>query len=439
MVSANLGTTGRYEVIDSEYGKGGFGKISKQRDKFLERIVAVKRQHLLADPESRERFTREAKTLAKMSHPNIPAIYDVKVDGDEMMIYFEFIEGQNLRQVIESGRALSLQEAVSWFTQVAAAIGHASSLSIVHRDVKPENIIISKNGSAAYLVDFGIALNPEDARRITEKGYAIGTPPYMSPEQREGKELDEASDIFSLGLTLYETLAGHLPVGGGYESLSDANEAIPPSIDELIKACLVNDKLKRLGSAEEFSRRLQGAFRTDVPLSQLLMDGRLHEVHAALQTMSAEEFSAKPAGQKLLLLTRIKDLIRTDKLPAPTAEMISLLIRLAIEEPPEQYKVIVDAAYEWGYEKQYGERWKGNENIREALIEAAKTASTISHTALASSLLEFTERVGLAEKDGWYYHHMRVNLISLLANPQCSDGSAERLAALYDKVNEISH
>lgn len=119
--------------------------------------------------------------------------------------------------------------------------------------------------------------------------------------------------------------------------------------------------------------------------------------------------------------------------------MIALLIRLAIEEPAEQYKVIVDAAYEWGYEKQYGERWKGNDGIREALIEAAKTASNISHTVLSTSLLEFTERIGLDEKDGWYYHHLRVNLISLLANPQCSEQSAEKLAGLYDKVNQISH
>jgi hypothetical protein len=375
-----------------------------------------------------------------MSHPNIPAIYDVKVKDDEMMIYFEFIEGDNLRQVIESGRALSLQEAVNWFTQVAAAIEHASGCGIVHRDIKPENIIISKNGAAAYLVDFGIALNPEDAKRITERGYAVGTPAYMSPEQREGKELDQASDIYSLGLTLYETLAGHLPVGGGYEALSDSNEAIPPSIDELIKTCLVIDKTKRLGSAKQFSRQLQGAFRTDVPLSQLLMDARLHELHAALQTMSAEEFSAKPAGQRLLIITRIKDLIRTDKLQAPTAEMIALLVRLAIEEPADQYRIIIQAAYEWGYEKQYGERWKGNDGIRDALIEAAKTATNSSaHSVLSTSLLEFMQRVGVDGKDGWYYHDLRVNLISLLANPHCEVSSAEQLAGLYDRVNEISH
>src|SRR5215212_5090416 len=209
MTPMNVDTAARYEILDSEHGRGGFGTISKQRDTFLERLVAVKSQYMLADEESRQRFIREAKTLAKMSHPNVPAIYDVKLIDDELLIYFEFIEGDNLRQIIESGRTLSLQEAVGWFTQVAAAIEHASGHGIVHRDVKPDNIIVSKNGAAAYLVDFGIALNPTDAQRITEKGYVVGTPQYMSPEQREGKQLDEASDIYSLGLTLYETLAGH--------------------------------------------------------------------------------------------------------------------------------------------------------------------------------------------------------------------------------------
>ena len=439
MSSAQIDTEQRYKVIDSEHGKGGFGKISKQRDTFLERDVAVKSQHMFSEPESRQRFIREAKTLAKMSHPNIPAIYDVKLQADEMSIYFEFIEGDNLRQVLASGRTLSLKEAVTWFSQVAMAIEHASGLGIVHRDVKPENIIVSKSGNSAYLVDFGIALNPDDAQRITKKDYVIGTPQYMSPEQREGKELDEASDIYSLGLTLYETLAGHLPVGGGYESLSDANEAIPPSVDDLIKACLVVDKSRRLSSAKEFTRLLQGAFRTDIPLSQLLVDGRLHELHAALQTMSAEEFSAKPAGQRLLVVTRIKDLIRTDRLPTPTADMIALLVRLAIEEPAPQYKVIVDAAYEWGYEKFYGERWKGNDGIRDALIEAAKTASNVAHSVLSEGLTELSERVDLAGKEGWYYHDLRANLISLLANPQCGEESAEKLAGLYDRVNEVSH
>jgi serine/threonine protein kinase len=436
-----MDTEERYEILDKAHGKGGFGEISKQRDRFLDRLVAVKRLHMFADDESKQRFIHEAKTLARMSHPNVPAIYDVKFKEDEMMIYFEFIEGKNLRQILDSGTIPSIQQAVPWFSQVALALDHSSSLGIIHRDVKPENIIVSKSGSAAYLVDFGIALTADDVRRITETGYVIGTPAYMSPEQRAGEELDGTSDIYSLGLTLYECLSGHLPLmGRQYESLSDSNEAIPPSVDELIKACLVPDKKRRLASAKEFTQRLQGAFRTDVPLSVLLMDARLHELQAALQSMSAEEFSAKPKGQKLLILNRVKDLIRTDKiqLQKPTAEMIAVLVRLAIDELPEQYKMIVDVAYEWGYEKPFGENWQGDAEIRDALINAAKVASVTTHTVLASSLLDFAEKVQLEDQQGWYYHDLRGNLISLLANPHCGD-VADQLASLYDKVNEVSH
>lgn len=435
-----MNTEERYEILDKDHGKGGFGQIQKQRDRVLERLVAVKKLHMLVDPESRERFIREAKTLAAMSHPNVPAIYDVKFSDDETLIYFEFIEGENLRQVIESGQIPSIHQAVSWFSQVASALEHAHSLGIIHRDVKPENIIIAKNGAAAYLVDFGIALNPDDVRRITERGYVIGTPAYMSPEQREGDEVTSASDIYTVGITLYETLCGRLPMGGHYEPLSDSNEAVPPSIDELIKACLITDPVRRLSSAKEFRQRLRSSFRTDVPLSVLLMDARLHELHAALQTMSAEEFAAKPKGQKLLILTRTKDLIRTDKpqLQKATADMIALLVRLAINEPEDQYRPIVEAAYEWGFEKIFGRDWRGDEGIRDALTDAAKVAPSAGHTVLSKALINFLGRIGLEGKKGWYYHDLRVNLINLLANPHC-ETAADELAELYNQVNEISH
>lgn len=227
--------TSRYEVIDANHGEGGFGKISKQRDTILDRIVAVKQLRLLNDVEARERFLREAKTLARLNHPNIPAIYDIKYDESQMFIYFAFVEGRSLREHVQHETVPSLDLTRRWFTQVAAALDHAHGRGIVHRDIKPDNIIVSENEENATTVDFGIALTADDVKKLTKVGYAIGTPAYMSPEQANGEDLDRRSDIYSLGITLYETLAGHLPNPGGYQSLADANEAIPPAIDDLIK------------------------------------------------------------------------------------------------------------------------------------------------------------------------------------------------------------
>jgi serine/threonine-protein kinase len=293
----------RYELIDAAHGAGGFGKISKRRDLELDRLVAVKQLRLLSDSTAPERFERKARALARMSHPNVPAIYDVQLDGGQMYILFEFIDGEQLRSLISNTSPPPLERVRQWFAGVASALDHAHAKGLIHRDVKPENLIISKDMETATLVDFGIALSADDVRSLTKQGYVIGTPAYMSPEQAADEELDGRSDVYSLGITLYETLSGHLPHAGGYQPLSDANEAIPPAIDELIKECLAQDRNARIGSAQDFIKRLRSAFRTDVPLSTLLTDARLHEIAGALRQLSAEDFAAKPRGQKLLLLT----------------------------------------------------------------------------------------------------------------------------------------
>src|SRR5262249_53760902 len=147
----------------------------------------------------------------------------------------------------------------------------------------------------------------------------------------------------------------------------------------------------RIPSAQEFIKRLRSAFRTDFPLSKLLTDARLHELIGALKQMSAEDFNLKPKGQKLLLVNRLKDLLRTDKveLRSGTIEFISLLVRLARHEGEAEYRPIVEGALDWGFEKGFGFNWQGDQGIRDGIIDASKAATKNAHQVLSKTLIEF--------------------------------------------------
>jgi len=247
----------RYSFSSKPHAAGGFGHIIKGHDNDLERDIAVKVLSRLRQAFTEaevERFRREARILAKLSHPNIPAIYYVEIGKDEatFLIIFQFVEGANLRQLLTAQGACAISEVRNWFHQIASALDYAHSRGIIHRDIKPENIIITPDRESAYLVDFGIALSAEESKKLTEKGYALGTPGYMSPEQVAGKDLDFRTDIYSLGVTLYEALAGKpIPVGA-YADLSASDESIPPQIDELIQECFYPVE-RRVPTAKAFS------------------------------------------------------------------------------------------------------------------------------------------------------------------------------------------
>jgi serine/threonine-protein kinase len=430
----------RYELIDDAVGEGGFGKVQKRKDRILERVVAVKSLKLFEDAEARERFIKEAKTLARMSHAHVPAIYDVEVLDKEMRIVFEFVEGDNLGQSISDNRIPSMDQVRRWFSQIGSAIAHSHELGIIHRDIKPDNIVISPDQTTATLVDFGIALTSDDARRLTATGFVIGTPAYMSPEQSEGKDLDGRSDLYSLGITLYETLAGHLPHAGQYIDLSDANEAIPPSIDELIKKCLAQDRNHRIASAQLFIDEIRATIRADIPLSSLLMDARLHEIMAALGQLSPEDFHAKPRGQRLLILNRLKDLVRTDRpeLRRATGEFMKLLLRLGSLEAENDYTPVVQSSFAWGFDREVSDKWKGEIEVRSALIEAAKCANAAAHKVISSIFLNLYHEKDMKATPGWYHHDLRRIVVALLANPNCGE-EAVNLAALYDRLNQETH
>ena len=204
------------EFTDFELvGPGGMGTVYRARQRRLDRLVAVKvlHQDLAATPAFTERFEREARTLARLDHPNIVRVYDFGHRDGLYYLVMEHVDGVTLRQVIQAGE-VKPQEALTMVPQICAALQYAHDQGVVHRDVKPENILLSKSG-ALKVADFGLAklVGPGDAR-ITATAQVMGTPHYMAPEQIEKpNEVDHRADIFALGVVFYELLTGELPVG----------------------------------------------------------------------------------------------------------------------------------------------------------------------------------------------------------------------------------
>jgi serine/threonine protein kinase/CheY-like chemotaxis protein len=204
---------GPYRLLN-RIGQGGMGEVWQAEDTRLLRSVAVKilSDHVAGDAESKQRFLREARMAAQLNHPNIATIYSVDEQDGQMYIAMELVEGQSLSELIRTA-SVTRADAVRVARLAAGALGAAHEKGVVHRDIKPDNIIVSPR--IVKVLDFGIAkqVGPtnRDSGRLTEHGMILGTPHYMSPEQALGKVLDCRTDIFSLGVVLYEALTGHLP------------------------------------------------------------------------------------------------------------------------------------------------------------------------------------------------------------------------------------
>lgn len=436
----------RYEIVTERAGEGGYGRVDKARDTDLERHVAIKTLDPLfraePSPQDVERFRREAKSLARVSHPHIPAIYDVQFseDSKEFKIIFEWVEGITLRDHLQDSGVLSLEEARQLFSRVCSALAHAHGMGIIHRDLKPSNVILTTDMLSCYLVDFGISLNQDDLSRVTD-GSPVGTAGYMSPEQERGEELTTASDIFSLGILLYECLSGSRPTAGGYRSLSIHNESIPPSVDALIQEALREQPDRRPATATQFSARLAEALRPHANFTATLADGSLHEIQVGLNQMDPAGYAALPAGQRMLLITRMDDLVNVDepKMRHAIATLLAELVRLGHETSLEQYAKVVRNTFEYGYEKQYGERWQGNGPARSALGSVALECDSEPHKIIASEVLSRLDAAQLENKPGWYFHDLRILLQNLLTNAACEDEIAEPVGKALTRVNEISH
>jgi len=221
--------SGRYR-LEAKLGSGGMSTVYLARDTTLDRQVAVKVMHreMSEQPEQLERFRREARAVAKLSHPNVVAVIDAGEDGGHPYIVFEYVEGENLKQRIKRLGPLDPQEALAYAIEIARGLTVAHARKMVHRDIKPQNVLIDAEGRAK-VTDFGIARQLEQ-QGVTDTGRVLGTTDYVSPEQAMGHGVDPRSDVYSLGVVLYEMLTGDVPFSADTQvgvAMKHVNEELP--------------------------------------------------------------------------------------------------------------------------------------------------------------------------------------------------------------------
>lgn len=352
---------GRYEVL-GELGQGAMGIVYKAKDPLIDRVVAIKTINLgLALDEKEEyegRFYQEAKAAGRLNHPNIVTIFDVGKSGDVAYIAMELLEGRELRDIMNDGGLLPVEQVLDIVAQVAQGLAYAHEHEIVHRDVKPSNIMVIRDGHVK-ITDFGIARMASSAVR-TQTGMVLGSPKYMSPEQVMGKALDQRSDIFSLGVMLYEMLTGQAPFNGEnvnaimYQTLnavpappSTLNPAVPEMANFIVAKALAKKLEDRYQNARDFAVDLR-ACRDTLPRSGKQIDvslpaggeRKLPDAITATGSREASDEEAKPAAtgglsqafdssaatMRLAALTGtsedVDELAKTLKLQRPSAESI---------------------------------------------------------------------------------------------------------------------
>ena len=259
----------RYEVLDV-IGVGGMAIVYRARDTVLNRFVAVKmlKEEFSQDSDFRRRFHAESQAVAMLSHPNIVSIYDVSHSEDADYIVMELVEGVTLKEYMERKGALSAAEVLHFVPQIASALEHAHSRGIIHRDIKPQNLIILRDGTLK-VTDFGIARFIE-SKQETMAGDALGSVHYVSPEQARGSRVDSRSDIYSLGVVMYEMLTGRLPFEGDTPVAvvlqhinsvpllpSEINPEIPVGLEEITMKAMNPDPEQRYAAASEMLADLE--------------------------------------------------------------------------------------------------------------------------------------------------------------------------------------
>lgn len=284
---ANKVLAGRYELFE-RIGEGGMSVVYKAKDKLLNRFVAIKilKPQFINDHKFIDSFRRESQAAASMSHPNIVNIYDVGREGNIHYIVMELIEGRTLSDYIKAQGAMSYPKVIALSKQIAAALSFAHKNHIIHRDVKPHNVMITPNGTAK-ITDFGIAKAVNAATIVDNTDGIIGSVHYFSPEQARGGYVDEKSDIYSLGIVMYEMLTGRVPfdgdnpvnialmhINGEMVPPSRLVAGVPPALEHIIMKCTDKYPVNRYASADELIEALNNLeFVGSVVGNSVLMGG----------------------------------------------------------------------------------------------------------------------------------------------------------------------
>src|SRR6266540_2729412 len=264
-------TLGPYRLLE-QVGMGGMATVYKGYHAAMDRYVAIKvlPRHLARDASFLARFEREARTIARLEHRYILPVYDVAEDDGVPYLVMRYTDGGDLSSLIVSGQ-LGIKRAVELISQVAEALAYAHRQGVIHRDVKPANVLISREGDA-LLADFGIAKIYEETLQLTGEGGIVGTPAYMAPEQLQGKAVDPRADIYALGVVLYQALTGECPfvaetplavalmhIHNPLRPPREINPAIPESLERIILRAMAKNPADRFADANEMSEALRHA------------------------------------------------------------------------------------------------------------------------------------------------------------------------------------
>ena len=305
-------------VVEGRLGAGGFAVVFQVRDVHLKRKLAVKllSPDVIASHSVLERFRREAETVAQLSHPHIVKLHFIGQKDDLVYLVMEMIDGGSLADRLQREQMLPIDDAARIFGEVASALAHAHKRGVVHRDIKPQNVLLDSESGRALVTDFGIARTAESGS-LTATGMVVGTPAYLSPEQVTGEPSDHRADIYALGVMAYEMLAGRAPftgptptavlmkrLGGPPEPLRSIRKEIPAALEELVDACLATNPDERIQNAADIARAVtghspvSGAHTTSVR-RQLATQGRKRSKFATLALAAAIILTAG-AGAYLL-------------------------------------------------------------------------------------------------------------------------------------------